>query len=356
MESIFQEHNQSFADFYDAIKDVGLKVTRRAAKEFYDRQESTEVFRRNQKPNYIPITCPLGIGCLQADLLDVSRLSSHNRNVKFLLNVVEVTSRYAWSFPLKNKQAKTVLPGLKQVVEFVRKTHPTRNISLTTDDGGEFKGVVSKYLKEQNIQHYQSTNKHNTSIVERLHINIWNYLKKRSTILATFSIINDVQKYLHKYNVDKTHSTLNTTPASVFINGLLVGNTTVYEPKLKVGDLVRKSNQSGTFSKRSFENRFSNDVYEIRGRVGHRFQLKNIASGHELKTTYLERNLMKVNQPAQHSTQSKRIEKLNHANQVRRRMVQEPAFQIGVREKERIEPRSSQRARAPRRRFEVDGY
>ena len=52
--------------------------------------------------------------CIQADLMDISRFKHHNSYYTFLLNIVVVDSRYAFSFPLKTKKPSDVVIPLKK--------------------------------------------------------------------------------------------------------------------------------------------------------------------------------------------------------------------------------------------------
>ena len=49
----------------------------------------------------------------EMDLADLSSLSKYNDKNKYLLNVIDVFSRYAWSVPLKDKTANSVTSALK---------------------------------------------------------------------------------------------------------------------------------------------------------------------------------------------------------------------------------------------------
>ena len=69
-----------------------------------------------------------------SDLAEMVSLSSKNENVKYLLYVIDVFTKYAWVKPLKHKKGKTVLNNFIQIVnESNRK--PTK---LRIDKGREF--------------------------------------------------------------------------------------------------------------------------------------------------------------------------------------------------------------------------
>ena len=48
----------------------------------------------------------------EMDLADLSSLSKYNSKHKYLLNVIDVFSRFAWSVPLKSKTGKSIKAAL----------------------------------------------------------------------------------------------------------------------------------------------------------------------------------------------------------------------------------------------------
>ena len=68
----------------------------------------------------------------QADLVDMQRLTKDNDNIKYLLTVIDVFSKFAWAVPLKNKQGVTVASALDIIFK------DRRPKKLQTDDGKEF--------------------------------------------------------------------------------------------------------------------------------------------------------------------------------------------------------------------------
>ena len=53
---------------------------------------------------------------LDADLAEIQLLSSKNKNVKYLLCVIDFFTKYAWVKPLKDKKGKTVLNAFIEIV------------------------------------------------------------------------------------------------------------------------------------------------------------------------------------------------------------------------------------------------
>ena len=69
-----------------------------------------------------------------ADLAEMELLSSKNENVKYLLCVIGVFTKYAWVKPLKDKKGKTVL---NYFIEIVNESNRKLN-KLWVDQGRNF--------------------------------------------------------------------------------------------------------------------------------------------------------------------------------------------------------------------------
>ena len=49
-----------------------------------------------------------------ADLVDMQWSSRENKGFKYLLNVIDVFSKYAWSIPIKDKMGKSITDAFKE--------------------------------------------------------------------------------------------------------------------------------------------------------------------------------------------------------------------------------------------------
>ena len=70
----------------------------------------------------------------EADLVDLSALSKHNKNFRYLLTVIDTLSKYAWAIPLKTKTGKELVFAFSKII----KTSKRKPEKLRTDKGGEF--------------------------------------------------------------------------------------------------------------------------------------------------------------------------------------------------------------------------
>ena len=50
-----------------------------------------------------------------ADLVDMKEWEKQNKGFKYMLNVIDVFSKYAWSIPMKNKTGETTLEGFREI-------------------------------------------------------------------------------------------------------------------------------------------------------------------------------------------------------------------------------------------------
>ena len=70
--------------------------------------------------------------------MDISKYYKWNKPYKYLLNIVDVYSRYAWSYPIKSKDGKLISEIIDEILEEIRKIFPHSPITITTDLGSEF--------------------------------------------------------------------------------------------------------------------------------------------------------------------------------------------------------------------------
>ena len=99
-----------------------------------------------------------------ADLAEMGSLSSKNKNVKYLLSVIDLFPIYAWVKALKNKKGKTVLNAF---IEIVNESNQKPN-KLWPDQGRElYNKIMQDWLDNNNISVESTNNEGNTVIAER---------------------------------------------------------------------------------------------------------------------------------------------------------------------------------------------
>lgn len=198
------------------------------------------------------------------DLVDMGEWVDDNDGYRYMLNVIDVFTRYAWSVPLKTKGAKEVLNAFKKILSD-SKEKPSR---FWTDNGSEFYNKeLMAFLKKERISLYSTYGDNKAAPVERfnrtLKSKMWQQLVADNS-RRWIDILDDLMK---SYNNTK-HSTIKMTPTQATkLNEkqeeelLLELNENKYleesekkKPKFKVGDWVRISRIKGKFEKGYIDN------------------------------------------------------------------------------------------------------
>ena len=208
----------------------------------------------------------------QVDLLDTSKYSPSNKEVKFLLTVIDVFSKYAWAIPIKNKTGLAVTEALKKVLP--KKKYPS--LAIQSDKGKEFtnKGV-QQFLKSKNIRFFTSENDDiKASLVERFNRTLQAKMHRYMTHEKTFHYLSALPKLLVGYN-DKVHSSTGFTPAYLSsstdatihlavwdISGYGEGPWHRVARKFKIGDHVRINKTRVAFRK-SYIAGWSRELFRI---------------------------------------------------------------------------------------------
>jgi len=190
--------------------------------------------------------------------------SNNNKDHKYLLTVIDVFSKYAWSVPIKNKSATSVTNAFKSILNQGRK--PT---NLQSDRGLEFYNNHFKNLmKEYNINHYSTYSNLKASVCERFNRTLKEKMWKQFTINGNYKWLDILQELVNNYNNTK-HRTINMTPieASKKINEeklkpLFQEEIPNYKPKYNVGDKVRISKYKTIFEK-SYTPNWSNEIFTV---------------------------------------------------------------------------------------------
>ena len=102
-----------------------------------------------------------------ADLAEMGSLPSKNKNVKYLLCVIDFFTKYAWVKPLKGKKGKAVLNAF---IEIVNESNRKPN-KLWVDQGrGFYNKLIQEQLGNNDILIFSAHNEGKSAITERFKI------------------------------------------------------------------------------------------------------------------------------------------------------------------------------------------
>ena len=192
------------------------------------------------------------------DLVDMSNIKEDNDNVTFLLNIIDVYSRYAYSFPLKSKKAIEILRVFKSL-----KILPKY---IWCDMGSEFFNKDFKaFCKSKDITLYHTYSGMKSVYVERFNRTLKEMMYKYFTEHNTDYYLDVLDDFINTYN-NTIHSRTKIKPIDVYFNDKKpqskMKTFNDIQPKFKVGDYVRISRVKGTFEK-GYTARWSKEVFEV---------------------------------------------------------------------------------------------
>ena len=192
--------------------------------------------------------------------------SKVNKGFRYMLNVIDVFSKYAWSIPLKDKTGQTTLDGFKLIVKDSGRIPKY----IWVDEGKEFYNkLMTEWMKENNIVRYSTHGEHKSAVVERFNRTLKEIMWKKFTAENTRNWINMLDQLMNHYN-NKYHNTIKMTPTEAskkknedeVLNNQGYMDRIVKKHKFRIGDKVRISRLKGLFEKGYLPN-WSEEVFEI---------------------------------------------------------------------------------------------
>lgn len=282
-------------------------LTRSQVKEWLSQHESYTLHKPARKRfprNPIVVT---GIDALwELDLADLSRYKSHNDGFRYLLQVIDVGSRFAFSVPLRSKKPLEVAESFEKLI----KTVDRKPAVCTFDAGKEFTGAAfQKMLRKHEIYSYVSTSDMKCSIVERwnrtLKTRMWRYFTHNNT----YRWKDILQKLVHAYNNSK-HRTISCKPSEVTrdsvheITQRILNRAQLKKPPkfaFEINDRVRISRSKGVFEK-GFEPNWTREIFVICSRKADprpAYKLKDL-NDESVGGIFYETQLQKVSEPLLH--------------------------------------------------------
>lgn len=148
----------------------------------------------------------------QIDLIDVSSISKQNDNINYLMNVIDIFTKFAWSYPLKNKSSKSIAYSFQQLICIEGSPQ-----IIQSDNGLEF--VNTDFVKL--CQRFKI--KHRTSLpyksstnggIEKFNSTIKNYIFRYLTDHQSKRFIDNLSFMLYSYN-STTHTTTKKSPFEI---------------------------------------------------------------------------------------------------------------------------------------------
>ena len=133
------------------------------------------------------------------DLVDMSMFQVMSDDMKWMLTMIDIYSRYAWATPMKSKSADDVLQAFMQVIN-ESKRMPKK---IWVDEGSEFYNAkMTKYLNDHGIIRYSTQGDGKSVVIERfnrtLKTSMWQLFTEKQTNRWIDMLPSLVEMYNHR--------------------------------------------------------------------------------------------------------------------------------------------------------------
>lgn len=275
-------------NLYRKAHELGLKVTQKEVGNFLKSQELHQVIAP-QKPNTIPLYAPYPFARVQLDLLDVSNeIPSKNDNVRYIMCLIDVVSRYGFIRTLKTKSEAEVFNAFKSIVDEIDKKFHVTIARVDSDNEPSFLShVFRNYCQQKGIeQHLSEVGDYKSKgVVERWNRTLRELIARYRTAYQTNRYVDILNEIVEGYN-NTYHSFLKTSPVTAVIDPLYYHDvfsqrywesmkSTIYKHPLKPGDKVRLLVKRKTFDKSSSMIRWTVTAHQIEEIIDHKYKVSN---------------------------------------------------------------------------------
>lgn len=243
----------------------------------------------------------------QIDLVDMSKYASKNKGYSWILNMIDIFSKQAYSVALKSKNEGEVLAAARRLIE---ENHLKPQV-IQSDNGSEFVNKkMKKYLSE--IGAYQIVSKsyspQTNGGIERFNRTIKSMIFKLFTLNDNFEWVNFLDDLMYNYN-HSYHRMIKMNPNDVKEKNKLEVLQNLkdsrFDPKItndlqfKINDYVRIKIPKEKLDKK-IDQTYSNELYRvdwildgIPGLVYDSYYLRN-SDGKRVKGSWIYPQLQKV--------------------------------------------------------------
>lgn len=207
----------------------------------------------------------------QMDLVEISQFADQNNGVRYLLNCIDIFTRFAFVRALKDKSAKTVLDAFKSILDEAEQ----KPFMLVMDKGTEFTNRMFKtFCDEKKIKLINPQASIHAAFVERFNRTLQMLIYKYLTENETNRYIDVLQKLVESYN-NRKHRMIGMTPNEAeknqnnehlqlnLIQKQQLEKIKTKKPKYKIGSYVRIAKQKGKFS-RSYDEQTMQEIFKIK--------------------------------------------------------------------------------------------
>ena len=223
-------------------------------------------------------------------------LSKFNKGIRFLLCVIDISSKYAWVAPLKDKKGISIVKAFQI---FLKQSNSRKPNKIWADKGSEFyNDYFKKWLRDNDIVMYSTHNEGKSIVAERFIKTLKSKIYKYMTSISKNVYIDNLDDIVGEYN-NTYHTTIKMKPIDVKDNTYINTDKAINnkDPKFKVGDHVRISKYKNIFAKGYMPN-WSEEAFiikKVKNNVPWTYVINDL-NGEETIGTFYEKELQKTSQ------------------------------------------------------------
>jgi len=285
LEIVYKQFNRpAGSKFLKLAKAAGLQVTQKDINTFLSSKQAYQQLKETKKTKsqqgHIVAFNPFNL--LQLDLYVMLKYEKHNKGYGYIMAILDVFSRKAWTYPIKNKSLKDTTAAIKQFFKEadIKSFNPDALTVIMSDSDGAFMGE-----NREEGENFKKVLTDNNAVLEPIKLNdhsalgiIDVFAKNLKRILTQEFIDNGNTNWteilptiIKNYN-NTPHSGLDgITPNEVFTDvnkriKVLHLNMEKSHEHSSVSDLVKgdkvRIRETNIF-KKGTEPRWSDEVYEV---------------------------------------------------------------------------------------------
>lgn len=267
-------------------------------------------FKQHRKPkSYSPIYVYKKRELFQSDTVFFTNneLVEANHGYKYLFTTIDVFTKMAWVYPMKDNKCKTVMECFQDLLNKCGEK-PQR---LNSDRGSELIcNQFAKYLKDNKIHHYLSYSLRKCPVIERFNLTIQTLLYKIMRKNNSYEWTKYLDQAMYIY-LNRKHRTIKMTPSEAekdenekevrrtYFEKYVKAGLKTQKPKFSKGDSVRIFKERGTFH-RGYKEDFTTETFLITKVLTNlpvvRYKLKE-SNGNEIVGSFFQDELVLYNPP-----------------------------------------------------------
>ena len=259
----------SFGGKYRVYKHYPKLSVDEALKES-DTYSKFKQYRKSKR--YSPIYVYRKRELFQSDVVFFTKpeLVSKNDGYKYLFTTIDVFTKMAWIYPMKETKCETVMKCFKDILKKCG-DKPER---LNTDRGSELIcKKFSTFLRDNNIHHYLSYSLRKCPVVERFNLTIQKLIYRMMNQKNSYEWVKLLDSAMKIY-LNRIHRTIKMSPLEaeknenesyirrIYFEKYIKAGGKKSKPKFSVGDNVRIFKERGKFHRGYLED-FTEEIFTI---------------------------------------------------------------------------------------------